>query len=347
MDSIDLRSDTVTQPTGEMRRAMAAAEVGDDVYGDDPTVRRLEELAAETLGKKAALFVPSGTMGNQLAIMTHTRRGDEVIAGENAHIVVHEAGAPAILSGVNLRTIKTPDGVLTGAMVEKAIRPQDIHCPPTGLVEVENALPGGTVVPLAAMGEVYRVASYQHSIPVHLDGARIFNAAVALKVKAKEIANHADSVMFCVSKGLCAPVGSLLAGREDFIARARKNRKILGGGMRQCGILAAAGIIAVETMTQRLEEDHENARYLAGRLLELPGVELDLSRVQINMVFFSLDSGRLSEVEFVEAMGREGIRIGGTEDGLYRFVTHWGVTRKDVDRTVETMGRILSGTGLK
>ena len=341
MDIIDLRSDTVTQPTEEMRRAMASAEVGDDVYGDDPTVRRLEELAAETLGKKAALFVPTGTMGNQIAIMTHTHRGDEIIAGENAHIVMHEVGAPAVLSGVGVRTIKTPDDILTGPLVEQAIRGKDIHFPVTGMVEVENALSNGTVVPLAAMKEVYHTASYQHGVPVHLDGARIFNAAAALGVRARDIARSADSVMFCVSKGLCAPVGSLLAGREDFIARARKNRKLLGGGMRQSGILAAAGIIAIETMTKRLEEDHDNAKYLARRLAEFSAVTLDLASVQINMVFFTLKRGGMSDGEFVEGLAKEGIKINGEEDGQYRFVTHWGVGRRDIDRTVEAMAKLL------
>jgi len=243
---------------------MAKAVVGDDVYGDDPTLCLLEKKAAEYSAKEAALFVPSGTMGNQVAVMTHTKRGNEIIAEENCHIVQHEVGAAAVLSGVMVRTVKGNMGIMDPQDIEKAIRGDDIHYPPTGLICMENALSNGTVVPLSRMKEIYSIAK-ERNIPVHLDGARLFNAAATLGVDASQITQYTDSVMFCLSKGLCAPVGSMLAGSRQFVDKARKNRKLLGGGMRQAGILAAAGLIALEKMTKRLPEDHENAKYMAKR----------------------------------------------------------------------------------
>jgi len=341
MNWIDLRSDTVTMPTEKMRAAMAAAPVGDDVYGDDPTVCALEALAAKVSGKEAALFVPSGTMGNQLAIMTHTRRGDEIIVGENAHIAVHEVGATAVLSGVSLRTLHCPNDILTPEAIARAIRPDDIHMPRTGLLCLENALAGGRVVPLAQMQAAADVA-HEKGIPVHLDGARLFNAATVLGVTAAEVAACADSVMFCLSKGLCAPVGSMLCGSREFVERARKNRKLLGGGMRQIGILAAAGIIAIEEMTGRLQEDHDNARYMAQQLLTLPGISLDPDSVEISMVFFALDR----EAEFLAALPQKllekGIKINGVEDGLLRFVTHYWVNREQIDYVIATLREVLA-----
>ena len=337
---IDLRSDTVTMPTEEMRKAMADAVVGDDVYGDDPTINKLEKLAAEMAGKEAAMFVPSGTMGNQIGVMTHTLRGDEVILGENSHIAVHEVGATAVLSGVQLRTIKSPDDILHPDAVKNAIRSDDIHEPRTGLICMENALANGTVVPLDIMREVYNIAKENH-IPVHLDGARLFNAATYLKVKASDITQYTDSVMFCLSKGLCAPVGSILAGSKPFIDKARKNRKLLGGGMRQAGILAAAGIIALEKMTKRLGEDHENAKYLAKRLLDIPGVELDMEKVQIDMVFFKLDSSYIEPNILVKKLFEKGIKISGPELGLYRFVTNNDVSKKDIEYLIDCMKEII------
>ncbi len=265
MKWIDLRSDTVTLPGEEMRAAMANAEVGDDVYGDDPTVNRLEEIAARRLGKEAAIFVPSGTFGNQLSILTHTLRGDEVIIPASNHIIVHEAGASAVIAGVQMRTLDCDDGMPSVDRILKAIRGEDLHYPRTGLICLENAHSSGRVLPMEYMKEVYSIAR-ERAIPVHLDGARIFNAAVSLGIDAREIASKADSVMFCLSKGLGAPIGSMLVGTKDFIARARKGRKIMGGAMRQAGIIAAAGIIAIEKMIDRLGEDHENARYLAKKL---------------------------------------------------------------------------------
>ncbi len=337
---IDLRSDTVTMPTEEMRKAMAEAVVGDDVYGDDPTINKLEKLAAEMADKEAAMFVPSGTMGNQLGVMTHTLRGDEVILGENSHIAVHEVGATAVLSGVQLRTIKSPDDMLYPDVVKNAIRIDDIHEPRTGLICMENALANGTVVPLDIMREVYSIAK-EHHIPVHLDGARLFNAATYLKVKASDITQYADSVMFCLSKGLCAPVGSMLAGSKTFIDKARKNRKLLGGGMRQAGILAAAGIIALKEMTKRLEEDHENAKYLAKRLLEIPKIELNMEKVQIDMVFFKLDSSYVNSDILVKKLFEKGIKISPPEAGLYRFVTNNDVGKKDIDYLIDCMKEII------
>lgn len=342
MKYIDLRSDTVTWPTDEMRAAMSVAPVGDDVYGDDPTMLALEKLAANMLGKEAALFVPSGTMGNQIAIMTHTIRGDEVICSENAHIVVHEVGATAVLSGVCLRTLKTPGDRLTVQDIKKAVRPDDIHAPKTGLIEIENALANGTIMPLADMKEIYAFAK-KNKIPVHLDGARIFNAATALGCTAKEIAQYADSVMFCLSKGLCAPVGSILAGSADFIEKARKNRKMLGGGMRQCGILAAAGMIAVEKMSTRLDTDHKNAKILAARLASIPGIELDEKTVQINMVFFAVNKPGFDHEGFVKKMKEQDILINAVDDGLYRFVTHYWVGEPELEKTVAAVGEILQG----
>mgnify|MGYP000129398236 FL=1 len=338
---IDLRSDTVTMPTQEMRKAMFEAEVGDDVYGDDPTINALEKMAAEVVGKEAALFVASGTMGNQLGVMTHTIRGDEVILGENAHIAVHEVGATAVLSGVQLRTIKSSDDILYPEAVEKAIRVDDIHEPRTGLICLENALANGTVVPLDVMKSVYDLAKL-HNIPVHLDGARLFNAATALGCTAADIAQYTDSVQFCLSKGLCAPVGSILAGTKEFINKARKNRKLLGGGMRQAGILAAAGIVALEKMTQRLAEDHENAKYLGKRLLEIPGIELDLEKIQINMVFFKLNRPEFDSNNLVSRFFEKGIKINGEEAGLFRFVTNNDVSKKDIDYVIDTMKKLLS-----
>ncbi|HYE83223.1 MAG TPA: low-specificity L-threonine aldolase [Clostridia bacterium] len=340
MRYIDLRSDTVTQPTDEMREAMAKAIVGDDVYGDDPTICLLEKKAAEYAGKEAALFVPSGTMGNQLAVMTHTRRGNEVIAGENSHIVQHEVGATAVLSGVQLKTIKGEKGVMEPQAVLRAIRDNDIHCPETGLICMENALSNGTVVPLATMKEIYSIAK-KHNLPVHLDGARLFNAAAFLGVEAAQITQYTDSVMFCLSKGLCAPVGSMLAGSKQFIERARKNRKLLGGGMRQAGILAAAGLIALEKMTTRLHMDHDNAKYLAKRLAEIPGIKLLNEDIHINMVFFSIEETGISSDRLVEGLFEKGIKINGVEDGQMRYVTNNDVTKEDIDYTIQCMKEIV------
>jgi len=336
MKFIDLRSDTVTMPTDEMRQAMANAEVGDDVYGDDPTINKLEKLAAEMVGKEAALFVPSGTFGNQLALFTHARRGQEVIIGKNNHIVVHEVGASAVIAGVQLRTLETVNGAMNPKEVEKAIRVDDIHEPETGLICVEEAHGCGAVVPLETLREIKQIAE-RHSIPVHMDGARLFNAAVSMGVDVREVASCCDTVMFCLSKGLSAPAGSILAGSKMFIDKARKNRKLMGGGMRQVGILAAAGIIALEKMTLRLHEDHENAKYMAERLSEISGIEVIKDRLDIDMVFFKMGEDVIPENILVEKLYEKNIKINGSEDGEYRFVAHIGVTKEDIDYVINCM----------
>ena len=336
MTFIDLRSDTVTQPTEAMRAAMAAAPVGDDVYQDDPTAQKLEALAAAMTGFEAALFCPSGTMANQLAIMAHTKRGDEIILGQNSHVVAHEVGGAAILSATSYRIVDNPDDTIRGRDIHRLVRAQDIHHPDTGLVCLENALANGTVVPITLMKEAYTAAKAYH-LPVHLDGARLFNAATYLGVDPKDITAYCDSAMFCLSKGLCAPVGSMLCGSQAFISRAKKYRKLLGGGMRQIGVLAACGIISLQDMTKRLHTDHENARYLAERLAQIPWITVDMDKVQINMVFFQATAPDFNEAAFVQYLLDKGIKINGTEQGLYRFVTHNDISKRDIDVVVDAV----------
>ncbi|MEN6500682.1 MAG: low-specificity L-threonine aldolase [Rectinema sp.] len=335
MNYIDVRSDTVTWPTEAMRVAMASAPVGDDVYGDDPTVNELERLAAEMMGKEAAIFVPSGTFGNQLALFTWCPRGSEVILGEQCHIIQHEAGAASVIAGVQTRPIFAPDGILSVDEIEARIRGEDIHYPSTTLICLENAHSSGRVISLDSMKEVAALAK-RYGLPIHLDGARLFNAAIALGVRAADIAAQVDSVMFCLSKGLCAPVGSMLAGPRDFIEKARRKRKIMGGGMRQVGILAAAGLVALKEMTGRLAEDHENARYLADRLGALPGLEVDTEALDINMVFFRLPAGADGEA-LTAHLKANGVLINPPELGLCRFVTHYWIDRPAIDRVFALM----------
>lgn len=334
MKLLDFRSDTVTHPTPAMREAMFHAEVGDDVYQDDPTTNRLESLAAEMLGMESALFVPSGTMGNQLALMSHTHRGQEAIVSVNSHIFEHEVGAAAVLSGLNLRPLTFPKGVYNVKQIEAAIRSDDIHEPPTSLICLENALANGRVVPLETMREIHKMAQ-SHGIPVHMDGARLFNAALALGVDAKELTACVNSVSCCLSKGLCAPIGSVLCGSSEFITRARKNRKMLGGGMRQTGILAAAGILSLTEMTRRLGEDHDNAQHLANLLVEIPSVTVDLESVQINMIFATFDWPNLADLQ--PWLKERGVTIGGYTGSEVRFVTHYGITAEDVERLVNLL----------
>ena len=334
MKNLDLRSDTVTHPTPAMRKAIFEAVVGDDVYQDDPTTNQLEALAAETLGMEAALFVPSGTMGNQLALMTHTSKGDEAIVSLTSHIYEHEVGAAAVLSGLNLRALYFPDGVYDTDQIEAAIWSGDIHEPPTRLICLENALANGRVVPLKTMQDIRKMAD-RRGLAVHLDGARLFNAAVALGVDVKELTACVDSVSCCLSKGLCAPIGGVLAGSADFITRARKFRKMLGGGMRQTGILAAAGILSLTEMTKRLPEDHENARLLEKLLNELPGVYVDPDSVQINMVFASFDWPDLIELQ--PWLKERGWTISNYSGRRIRFVTHYGITAEDIAAFVDLL----------
>ncbi|HOO12048.1 MAG TPA: low-specificity L-threonine aldolase [Bacillota bacterium] len=342
MEIIDLRSDTVTKPTEEMRQAMYRAEVGDDVYRDDPTVNRLEELVAREMGKEAALFVASGTMANQVAVMTHTKRGDEIILGEKSHIYVNEVGGIAYLAGVQAALVTENEGVMDARAVEQKIRSENIHYPKTSLICVENThnMAGGRVVPLAAMKKIHDVGK-NHGIPVHLDGARIYNAATYLGVEAREIAKYCDSVNVCLSKGLCAPVGSVLAGSREFIERARKFRKMLGGGMRQAGILAAAGIIAIEKMTKRLKEDHDNALLLAKGLNSLEGVSVDIGRVQTNLIMVDFGGTGLNGMQVAERLKQNGVLINGSSSPVVRFAVHYYITRDDVKRTVEAVDRII------
>lgn len=339
---IDLRSDTVTKPTPEMREAMARAEVGDDVYGEDPTVNRLEALGAEMTGKEAAVFVPTGTMGNQVSIMAWTQRGDEIIVESNAHIFMFEAGGPAVLSGVQIRTVPGFRGAMDPEDVEAAIRPQDLHCPRTSLICLENThnRSGGCVIPLDNMKAIYELAK-QHGINVHLDGARVFNAATALDVDVKQITRYADSVQFCLSKGLCAPVGSLVAGPKEFVDRARKARKILGGGMRQAGVLAAAGIVALEKMTKRLGEDHEKARKLAQGLAAIPGLEIDMDTVQTNMVMVGTKGAGIDAAEFAALMKRHGVLFNWSTRYKVRMVTHNDVGFDDIDEAIRRVKEAL------
>jgi threonine aldolase len=338
MNWIDLRSDTVTNPTPAMRQAMAAAAVGDDVYGDDPTVNELERLAADMLGKEKALFVPTGVFGNQLSIFTHCQRGNEVIAGEDAHLVWHENGAAAVISNVHMRTIVSKNGVIDPIEIEARIRVgTDIHAPKTGLICLENAHSNGRVIPLAVMKETAEIAA-RHGVPVHLDGARVFNAATYLNCDVRDITRHVDTVMCCLSKGLAAPVGSILAGKSEFIDRARYNRKLLGGGWRQAGVLAAPGILALREMTKRLGEDHAHARYLAEQIAALPGYEVDLEGVHINMVWFKVPR-RVSVDGLIAAFGEEKIKVGGVYGGQMRLVTHWEIDRGGVDRVLRVLKR--------
>ncbi len=327
---IDVRSDTVTFPTEEMLDAMRNAVVGDDVYEDDPTVIELEKRSAGILGKEAAVFVPSGTFANQLAIMTHTSRGNEIIIPESNHIVIHEVGASAVLSQVQLRTVKDNFGEIDISILEKAVRLYDIHFPKTGLICMENAHSSGKVVSIKNMKQVYEFASKQN-IPVHLDGARIFNAAIVLKTKPAEIAGYCDSVMFCLSKGLCCPIGSVLAGSYDFIKRARKNRKLMGGGLRQAGYIAAPGLIALEKMTKRLGEDHECAKYLAEGLGKIDEINILENQLDINMVFFTIKKDNFNEIAFIEYLGKNNIKINPSEGSEFRFVTHYWIKKQNVD----------------
>ncbi len=340
MKYADFRSDTVTWPTREMREAMLEAEVGDDVYGDDPTVGRLEALAAERVGKEAALFVPTGTMGNQLAVFTHIQRGEEVIIAEDNHIVAHEAGGAAIIAGAQLRCLPSVKGKMALSDIERTIRiGNDIHEPRTGLICMENAHSTGSVHDLSYMAAVRSIAQ-KHGLPVHLDGARIFNAASYLGVDAKEIASYADSVMFCLSKGLCAPVGSILAGTSQFIEGARRKRKILGGGMRQIGILAAAGIIALEKMTLRVSEDHERALYLASLLEDIPHITVFKEDIHINMVFFRINR-EVDAAVLVDSLRSEGVLVNPPDRGLMRLVTHYYTGSEEIEKCVGLLKRLI------
>ncbi|MBS3982492.1 MAG: low specificity L-threonine aldolase [Dethiobacter sp.] len=336
---IDLRSDTVTKPTAAMRQAMSLAEVGDDVYGEDVTVNRLEAVAAEIVGKEAALFVPTGSMGNQLAIMTHCGRGEEVICDANAHIFHYEMAAAGLLSGVQLYPLANLHSDAGIGSLSEYIREPLSYLPRTRLICLENTLnrAGGTVINLAQMASVYRLAR-EYGLKVHLDGARIFNAAYALQCEAKELTRYCDSVMFCLSKGLGAPVGSILAGSVDFITQARRYRKLLGGGMRQVGVLAAAGLVALAD-TSHLLVDHEKARRLAIMLAQLPGVKVDPAAVETNILLMELEKMPLGQ--FLEESQSRGLLAGPMGRQMVRFVTHCDVSMEDVEQAGKLIGELL------
>ncbi len=341
--TIDLRGDWAAPPTPAMRRAMAEEEVGNDVTREDPTVNQLEALAADLLGKEAALFVPSGTMGNLVSVLALAEHGTEIIAGDKAHLIVYEVGGAAAVGGHPFRTLPNDRfGMLDPAAVEAAIRPPDVHFPRTGLLCLENShnLCGGAALSVEQTRALADVA-HRHGVPVHLDGSRIFNAAAALGVPASALAAEADTVTFCLSKGLAAPVGSVVVGRAEVIDRARHKRKMLGGGMRQAGVLAAAGIVALTEMVERLPEDHANARRLAEGLAALPGVAVDLETVQTNLVFVDLQPP-LAAPEIADGLEAEGIRASVFGPRRLRFALHYAVAASDVERVLRVMRRLVS-----
>lgn len=344
MNFIDLRSDTVTHPTPEMREAMAKAPVGDDVYGEDPSVNRLQEMSAGLMGKEAGLYVPSGTMGNLAAVLAHCGRGEEVILGEKSHTFLFEAGGISVLGGVHSNQIPNqPDGTLKLDDIQAAIRPDDPHHPITSLVCLENTHNrcGGVALEVEYTRDVGELAR-EHGLALHLDGARIFNAAVALGVRVKDLTQPADSVTFCLSKGLSAPVGSVLCGSREFIDRAHRMRKVLGGGMRQAGILAAAGIVALESIVDRLEKDHQRAKELARGLVSTSGLVLDTDTPQTNMVFCSLDENVPADANQVaRALKEHGVRVGVTGDRRFRLVTHYWIDDQAVMKAVEAFKEVM------
>ena len=342
---IDLRSDTVTQPSPAMRQAMARADVGDDVYGEDPTVNRLQELAAEMLGKEAALLVVSGTMGNLVSLLAHCGRGDEIILGDESHIFRYEQGGASALGGMAYHTLPTePDGRLALQAIRDAIRDaSDAHQPTTGALCLENThnRRGGMVLPLDYLRQVKALAD-AHGFPLHLDGARLPNAAVALGVPLATITAEVTTVQLDLSKGLAAPIGGLVAGSRAFIARAHRARKVLGGGMRQAGIIAAAGIVALTEMVDRLADDHANARLLAEGLADIPQIAIDPERVQTNLVVCSLTIPDWTPQTFIPALREHGVLIGGFGDHRLRLVTHYGVERDDIDRVLFAIRRVFT-----
>ncbi len=342
---IDLRSDTVTKPSPKMRAAMANAEVGDDVYGEDPTVNRLEERAAEVFGKQAALFVPTGTMGNTIAVKMHTRHGEEVICDARSHVIDWELSMMAWFSGCQVRSVAAAEGILTWKQIESNLRPAGPHNAPTTLISLENThnMAGGTVYPLEAIDEICAQA-HDRGLKVHIDGARIFNASIATGTPVSRIARDADSVMFCLSKGLGAPVGSMVVGCAKDIDQGRLYRKRLGGGMRQAGVLAAAGLIALEENPAKLHDDHQNARYLAERLAATPGIKLDPSRVRTNIIIFDIAGLGISPPELSKELKAHGVLANGVGATRMRMVTHLDVGREDCIRAAGILSE-LSGAG--
>lgn len=343
MRIVDLRSDTVTLPSPEMREAICHADLGDDVFGEDPTTNRLEAMAAECTGKEAALLVTSGTMGNLVCALTHCGRGDEVILGNLSHTFVYEAGGIAALGGIHPRTVQNiPDGTMSLDDIEAAIRGDNVHYPRTRMICLENThnLCNGFPLTPEYTNSVATLAR-NHGLKVHLDGARIFNAAVALGVDVKELTRNVDSLSFCLSKGLSAPVGSVICGTGEFIAEARRTRKILGGGMRQCGIIAAAGIIALEKMVKRIEEDHKNAKRLADGIARIPGLQIDPSKAQTNIVYFELKSNLLTPEALVTQVDQKGVKFMHMGQSRCRMVTHYGISSDDIDTALAALAEVM------
>ena len=342
MNLIDLRSDTVTRPTPAMRRAMAAAEVGDDVFGEDPTVNRLQDLVAELLGTEAALFVASGTMGNQVCIRCHTQPGDELLCEAGAHFLHYEAGAMAALSGVQARTIVGTRGVITAKQIEEALRGETYYFPRSRLITIENThnLAGGTIFPLDEIARIRQLAR-ERGLAMHLDGARLWNASAASGVALRDYAQHFDSVSICFSKGLGAPIGSAIAGTKSFIAQARRVRKMFGGGMRQVGMIAAAAIYGLEHHRERLHEDHTNARWLAEALHGRGGITIELDSVQTNIVIMNIAQTKLSVPAAIEALKKEGVLLGPFGATTLRAVTHLDVNRAEVERAAAVFAKIF------
>lgn len=344
MTIIDLRSDTVTKPTPAMRRAMYEAEVGDDVLGDDPTVKRLEELAAARLGKEAALFVPSGTMANLVSLLTHCGRGDEVILGDQAHIYIYEAGGSAAVGSIHPRPLPNrPDGAIDLELIEAAIRPNDVHAPRTRLLALENTHNrcSGAVLPVAYM-EAASALAHRRGLALHLDGARVFNAAVALGVDVRELVAGCDSVSFCLSKGLGAPVGSMVVSTAAFIQEARRARKVLGGAMRQSGVIAAAGIVALTEMVERLADDHRHARRLAEGIAGLPGIVLDPAAVQTNIVIFALNRPDMTPQQLAAGLRQRGVWLLTMGGPKLRAVINHHVTAQEVTRAIDAFAAVLA-----
>jgi len=343
MKTIDLRSDTVTLPTPAMREAINNAELGDDVFGEDPTTIQLEKMAAERMGKEAAMLVVSGTMGNLVCILTHCRRADEVILGDRSHTFLYEAGGMSALGGIHPHTIvNQPDGTMRLEEIQAAIRGDNVHFPRTRLICLENTHNrcNGAALGLEYMTAVAALAN-DRDLMVHLDGARIFNAAAALQVDVKELTRYADSVTFCLSKGLSAPVGSVICGSKEFVAEARRNRKILGGGMRQCGIIAAAGITALEEMVDRIADDHVNAQRLAQGIARIQGLSIEPERVKTNIVYFDIVSRQIKAEELLSQLGSKGIKILLLGPSRFRAVTHYGISAEDIDLTLTTLAEIM------
>ena len=339
---IDLRSDTVTKPSPEMRRAMAEAEVGDDVFLEDPTVNRLQDRAAELFKREAALFVPSGTMGNLTCILAQTRPGQEVICEEYGHIYNYEMASMSAVAGVLPRIVQGEDGILSWETVSKAIRPKIYYRPQTALISLENThnMAGGTVYPTKVAYEICDRA-HDAGISVHLDGARIFNASTYLGEDVAEMTKKFDSIQFCLSKGLGAPVGSMIAGSREFIERCRSIRKMLGGGMRQAGVLAAAGLVALEKGPKRLQVDHDNAKLLANQLASIPGITLNPAKVQTNIVIFDLKKSGSSSGDFLKALAQRGVLAVPVDSDKVRMVTHLDVDRNDVERAASVVGELV------